>query len=472
VPSGSGWYITLWRNSLVVAGAKVLVAQAVFPKATAMLAQIKYGVRGSVGLTSLLATRVHKAQANSLLWLETVTVLITPMLAVFVLDESCLRYYLAFSTNLRSIMTTWGIGQQGVNAYRHQFCSRTLVSQFSWVWISMLVIEMCAGPAMKLIQAQPRVQELEAKISKLVQRSRCKTESEVLATNHEQQAIKEAYSHQVQIVATYRTLLIGVAFGSLSPLLMLLAPLVAFSNLCAFIWIEQQRLLSSVFGVYTAEQMLARKIIPQHPTTLFSVFAVFSQWAVATSLFVDLKFGIGPICFYSCFWIVGLSVWYYLRWRKVSKLLQNKAMCANEGVGEEVSVQRDLGTVEIHLETNPVASPNPEKRFVWNRPRSGNNAEECSGSTRLDAKKPDSELSESGDDASRMVVAGMQNSKPRKHIDLTTAVMGLQDVCEETGTQAASPGESNATIMARIRRTRQARAEHSQRKKEDEVLTL
>ena len=105
-------------------------------------------------------------------------------------------------------MTTWGIGQQGVNAYRHQFCSRTLVSQFSWgtlliddyfrpmicvcvaVWISMLVIEMCAGPAMKLIQAQPRVQELEAKISQLVQRSRCKTESEVLATNREQQAIK------------------------------------------------------------------------------------------------------------------------------------------------------------------------------------------------------------------------------------------------------------------------------------------
>ena len=29
-------------------------------------------------------------------------------------------------------MTTWGIGQQGFGAYRHQFCSRTLVSQFSW----------------------------------------------------------------------------------------------------------------------------------------------------------------------------------------------------------------------------------------------------------------------------------------------------------------------------------------------------
>ena len=75
-----------------------------------------------------------------------------------------------------------------------------------------------------------------------------------------------------------------------------------------------------------------------------------------------------------------------------------------------------------------------------------------------------------------MVLAGMQNSKQRKHVDLTTAVMDckmcVQDVCEETGTQAASPGESNATIMARIRRTRQARAEHSQLRKEDEVLIL
>ena len=147
-------------------------------------------------------------------------------------------------------------------------------------------------------------------------------------------------------------------------------------------------------------------------------------------------------------------------------------MCANESVGEEVSAQRDLGTVEIHLETNPVASPNPAERFVWKRPRSGNNAEECSGSTRLDAQKPDSEPCESGADANHMVVAGMRNGKQRRHVDLTTAVMGLQDVREENKTQAASPGESNAATMARIRRTRQARAEHSQRKKEDEVLTL
>ena len=158
----------------------------------------------------------------------------------------------------------------------------------------------------------------------------------------------------------------------------------------------------------------------------------------------------------------------------MSKLLGNKAMCANQSVGEEINAQRDLGTVEIHLEKNPVASPNPAEQFVWKRPRSGNNAGECSGSIRLDAKKPDSEPCESisGADANRMVVAKMQNSKQRKPVDLTTTVMGLQDVREETGTQAVSPGESNDTIMARIRRTRQAQAEHSQLKKEDQVLNL
>ena len=42
------------------------------------------------------------------------------------------RYYLSCVDNLRSVMTAWGIGEQGAAAYRPQFCSRTLVSQFTW----------------------------------------------------------------------------------------------------------------------------------------------------------------------------------------------------------------------------------------------------------------------------------------------------------------------------------------------------
>ena len=143
-----------------------------------------------------------------------------------------------------------------------------------------------------------------------------------------------------------------------------------------------------------------------------------------------------------------------------------------------------IGTGEVCLEKNPVASHVEHSEVNQREDRSAEHFdsiqggtqhisnEACSGSIRLDPQRPDSEPCESGADANHMVLVGMQNSKQRKPVDLTTEVMGLRDVREATGTQAASPGESKATIMARIRRTRQARAEHSQLRKEDEVLIL
>ena len=90
-------------------------------------------------------------QANSLLLINVFSVLVAPLMATFVLDESCLRswhahychlrvsaemrsirYYLSFADNLRSILEVWGIGQQGVGAYRTQFCSRRLVVAYSY----------------------------------------------------------------------------------------------------------------------------------------------------------------------------------------------------------------------------------------------------------------------------------------------------------------------------------------------------
>ena len=90
-------------------------------------------------------------QANSLLLINMFSVLVAPLMATFVLDESCLRswhahhchlrvsaemwsirYYLSFADNLRSILEEWGIGQQGFGAYRPQFCSRRLVVAYSY----------------------------------------------------------------------------------------------------------------------------------------------------------------------------------------------------------------------------------------------------------------------------------------------------------------------------------------------------
>ena len=282
-------------------------------------------------------------------------------------------------------MMAWGIGQQGFSAYRHQFCSRTLVSQFSWgalvtfanalgviafrclaVWISMLTMSIFLSPALKLLQTNTRVQALKAQLTRITRRIMCKGDQD-----DEKKAVKvpghhvhdlvllnyrvpqEPSSQQTDIVATYRTLLVVVAFGSLCPLLFLMAPLFVFSNLCAVSWIGQQR------GVYTTHQVLARKLMVQHPTTLFSLFAVFSQWAVAALLFVDFQFGIGPICFYVCCWVVGLSVWYYLRWKKARQspsATKAQHTLSNEHWQRRFSKSALIGTGEVCLEKNPVAS--------------------------------------------------------------------------------------------------------------------
>ena len=164
VPAGSAWYLTIMGNSLIVTIVKLVITKFAFPQVSQKLARLKFGVRGdSSGITSCgLAIRLHNSQANSFFIFGVGVVLAAPMLAVFTFDESCLRsqnmlvvscagltsymiaaqhlltfvwsvrYYLSFVDNLRSVMTTWGIGEQGAAAYRPQFCSRTLVSQFTW----------------------------------------------------------------------------------------------------------------------------------------------------------------------------------------------------------------------------------------------------------------------------------------------------------------------------------------------------
>lgn len=74
-------------------------------------------------------------------------VLIAPLFAVFMIDESCLRLYLSFAPDLRSLMEAcdchgkpafnrsvqeWGIHHQGAAAYRNGFCGRRLIAEFGY----------------------------------------------------------------------------------------------------------------------------------------------------------------------------------------------------------------------------------------------------------------------------------------------------------------------------------------------------
>ena len=102
------------------------------PPAAEWLVKLKYGTRGQMRAGSEQAVQALKTQVHTMLVATATTVLLAPMAAVFVLDESCLRYYLSFAPDLKKLLDTWNIGQQGVSAYRAQFCGRQLITEFSY----------------------------------------------------------------------------------------------------------------------------------------------------------------------------------------------------------------------------------------------------------------------------------------------------------------------------------------------------
>ena len=114
-----------------------------------------------------------------------------------------------------------------------------------------------------------------------------------------------AEEQQTNNVSTYRSLLIIVAFGSLSPLLFILGPVFGFTKLCALNWIQQRR--KSIGSMHTVSQLLEPKLLVQQPTELFIFFAIIFQWTVAAVLFIDLEFGVGPISLYLSFSVVQVT---------------------------------------------------------------------------------------------------------------------------------------------------------------------
>ena len=93
---------------------------------------------------------------------------------------------------------------------------------------------------------------------------------------------QKAESRKLDIVEMYVVLLAAIAFGPLCPLLYLGALIFAGTNMCSVYWIRTRAKHTD-----THLQRLADKVVVQHPTTRFAFFAVFTQWFVATGVFVE-----------------------------------------------------------------------------------------------------------------------------------------------------------------------------------------
>ena len=93
---------------------------------------------------------------------------------------------------------------------------------------------------------------------------------------------QKAERRKLDIVEMYVVLLAAIAFGPLCPLLYLGALIFAGTNMCSVYWIR-----TNARHTDTHLQRLADKVVVQHPTRLFAFFAVFTQWLVATGVFVE-----------------------------------------------------------------------------------------------------------------------------------------------------------------------------------------
>eukprot|EP00658_Telonema_sp_P-2_P048606 TRINITY_DN3696_c0_g1_i5.p1 TRINITY_DN3696_c0_g1~~TRINITY_DN3696_c0_g1_i5.p1 ORF type:complete len:459 (-),score=90.07 TRINITY_DN3696_c0_g1_i5:348-1724(-) len=294
--SDRGSWFALLGNPVVVVVFKVGWAYWLTPSIASMLARFKHGVTDPLVAGPRLMVRVHKTQVTSSVLFELVVMVLAPVVSVLVLDEACFRYYLAFSPDLASLMSAWGIGQRGWTAYRQGFCSRRLLSEFSYVWLMYALMQALIISTSTLISAHPRTRRLLAWIKSRVS----------LEYAERIETLQLACSTQKSLAMVLNTLVVMVSFGPLVPLLLVGAPVVVWLQCCALDLEDRHPDLEHVrrFGVVTAARWLV-----QVPVRRVAILSLVNLWMVAGLIFVDLGFDLGPVLVYVLLSVATLAFW-------------------------------------------------------------------------------------------------------------------------------------------------------------------
>eukprot|EP00658_Telonema_sp_P-2_P081770 TRINITY_DN8475_c0_g3_i3.p1 TRINITY_DN8475_c0_g3~~TRINITY_DN8475_c0_g3_i3.p1 ORF type:complete len:1118 (-),score=247.99 TRINITY_DN8475_c0_g3_i3:75-3428(-) len=257
VPAGSGWWYSVLGNPLVVALVKVGFNNAIVPKIAETLARFKYSTREQFPARSASAIPFFKTQVRSMLIVAVCTVLVAPMLAVLVLDEACLRYYLWFAPQLSDLLESWEIGGRGATAYRLQFCSRQLVVEFQIVWLSIVLVGALVQPSVKLVLALPRIRAMAFDTVSSAEAGNvkrltsiwstlvcCRTDEGSSAEDDEPDLFWATLEHCLELLKQITDLLTHtvtiMVFGVVAPSLLLLGPAIAWLNLCSVRWISAE----------------------------------------------------------------------------------------------------------------------------------------------------------------------------------------------------------------------------------------
>eukprot|EP00658_Telonema_sp_P-2_P017651 TRINITY_DN16882_c0_g1_i2.p1 TRINITY_DN16882_c0_g1~~TRINITY_DN16882_c0_g1_i2.p1 ORF type:complete len:860 (+),score=134.15 TRINITY_DN16882_c0_g1_i2:290-2869(+) len=293
VPS-QNWLLSLLGNQAVVVVFKLVWANLLMPRVAIVLARLKHATHDPFEAGPELTVRVHKTQVTSSMLFEMVVVVLAPLVFVLVLDESCLRYYLDFSPELASLMEAWGINQRGWEAYRPGFCSRRLLSQFSYVWLIYALVRGLFTPTIHLIGTHPKARWLVAWFE-----NTCGGESDKYFAH----AKVSARVSQLELSCALTLIIVTTIFGALVPVLLLLLPLAVWLRCCALdLAARHPDEESSHVGF-----VLATRCLVQVPVKRAVSLALLSTGTVTCLIFVDLGFDLGPVLFYVIFCSVTLG---------------------------------------------------------------------------------------------------------------------------------------------------------------------
>lgn len=190
------------------------------------------------------------------------------------------------------------------------------VSRFAYIWISMMCISTFVTPALWLAGEHPYIEAIKARValclSKLtINRASLEEQDTYSVTlEHAGRVQEEAASIMVQVITSS-------VFGCLVPPLMLLLPVMLWSQLCACQLFERIRVAScgQEFSLMLASNILVQKPLSMLRHLYCALSIIINIW-----IFVDLSFGWAAITLYMILNLVTFT-WSTVACRKIKQQL-------------------------------------------------------------------------------------------------------------------------------------------------------
>lgn len=190
-----------------------------------------------------------------------------------------MRGYLLFDTELRTLLDLWYIGEVGSKSYRPGFCSRQLLSDYCYVWLSMIVLTSLLYTSQWLLLSHPAVKALISKFQSRLELDKHGFEA----------TLDDAAEVQRQLTQSLTVILVCLVFGAAVPPLLCVCPLALWARMHTLKLIDKDK-ANTRWG-----EMLSTRVLIQVPIHTFSGLFRTLLLIISIGLFVDLQFHVAVI---------------------------------------------------------------------------------------------------------------------------------------------------------------------------------